>query len=334
MGNIYVHNRASFFNGRESLSRSTENRIISVLNHANIEYKLTNYGDNISHGSIVIANRAYSKKDVDYLLALKQNRNVKILLDIDDYPFHIPSYLFEDKSINVDTKRLINCADSIMVENCYLKEAIFEINNKIYLYPNFFDPRLVFEKRNPKRRILIVNAAGFQLKEESSSFFDALNEFCANHRFNVDFIVDRPEDIKKSIYFNIIKSMSYDDYIKFLLNSSSDYDFFVIPIDEPKSEIDNKYFSCRSHKRFLDVAAMCVPCVVSLVPPYDRGLKLFEHFIPCKKNNFYSWTSALNAIISPDINRDISRAAFNFVRDNYSVDNNIITLKEALTSLQ
>ena len=77
---------------------------------------------------------------------------------------------------------------------------------------------------------------------------------------------------------------------------------------------------------------MGIPCVISLVPPYDRDLSQFKHFIP-SKNDFNSWLSSFEAVISNDINREISKDAFDFVRGNYGVEYNVLTLKRVLTDL-
>lgn len=318
--NLYVHNRKSFFEGREVLSRSTENRIVSLLNYFRLKFQFTNYCP-LPKKSIIIANRPYSRVDIDYLNQCINNDCI-LILDIDDDPFYVPNYLFSsERIVNNDLANLISDADYIFCENEGLKDLLYPYNCNTKIFKNFFDPAITpvnnvdFKNKN---RALIVNAAGFQLKDQYTSFHEASHYFCESFGYRFDFLIDRPEDIKKSKYFNILKPFSYSDYVKFLSEAHRLYDFFIIPIDAPSNEQDCLYYSRRSHKRFIDSTIAGLPSVISLVPPYNRGLKSGYDFVSVD-NSYDSWVLAFQLMQKADSRSFYLKNSQKTILENYDI---------------
>jgi hypothetical protein len=248
----------------------------------------------------------------------------------------VPDYLFSSEiKVSNEITNLISKADYIFCENNGLKDLLKSFNKNVRIFKNFFDPAITpidNIQKNNKNRALIVNAAGFQLKNQYNDFHKSSVDFCESFEYTFDFLVDRPEDIKKNKYFNLLKPIGYSEYVKFLHEAHNLYDFFIIPIDVPSTRDDYLYYSRRSHKRFIDSAIAGLPSVISFVPPYNNGLLPMQDFASVD-NSYESWTSAFKSMISPERRNFYLKNSQKTVKENYDIVSSSKFLIELLKSL-
>jgi hypothetical protein len=101
----------------------------------------------------------------------------------------------------------------------------------------------------------------------------------------------------------------------------------VIPLD------DSRFSSCKSPVKFFDYSLAGVPVICSNVPPYvdfiENGKTGF-----LVNNNVQDWLERIEFLMSSSVDRQtVSKAASEFVKQNYSLDTAAAAWEKAMSSL-
>ncbi len=216
-------------------------------------------------------------------------------------------------------KRTLEIADAVTVTTDILADIYREYNGNVYVLPNSIDVNmwkaLPFQRTEEVRFGWFGGSSHYEdlmiIKEPVRLIMEAYE----NTRFVVfgqafkGFIKDLPEDRVEIHPWVNIERYHYEAMMMNL-------DFAVIPL------VDNDFNRCKSPIKWIEMSAMEVPCVMSLVSPY-REVYTGENAIMIEDNDESAWFSGMSEMIESSILRkSIGAKARKDVEANFDINKN------------
>lgn len=240
-------------------------------------------------------------------LLAKQNRNARLIYEIDDVVFEedIPLYnrnrdAFTSKEIQDSIKTIFELMDEITVTTDYFKEYLqTKIQNKnITVIPNYlmkwwFDRYYNLNNllkgydKNKKKPTIAIFASGTHCdvlnRCNQQDDFSPINQSIIKTRteFNWHFFGSYPLTLKPFIDKGEMKFTPWTIITQFpetMANSGAQITF--------ASLLDNNFNRCKSNIKLIESGALGLPCVCPDLPPYKDALlkyKTGNEFIDCIK---------------------------------------------------
>lgn len=253
--------------------------------------------------------------------------NKPILMELDDYPFDLPSfnacagqYDPEDQKTKV-IKQQLGISDGVITTNEYLANKFKAYNKNVYVIPNtidfeIWDKALDKKKCKPNKiRIGHIGAGGHVddrhlLKETVLHILDKYEnvEFC----FVGDPVI--PLWLKEPVDQGRVKIVSHwkniDDYPEYA--ASFGFDIALAPLR------DYEFNRCKSNLRYLEYSALKIPTVASSVENYKNTIEDGVDGFLCRDTK--DWTASLELLIEDKVKRqEVAEAANKKVRKDYNL---------------
>jgi hypothetical protein len=218
----------------------------------------------------------------DFLLKLMNLRKLygfKLFFDIDDNLYSVSTDNPAGKEVEKLKHNFETClklCDGVTVSVPNLKQVYAELNDNIYINPNFVDQKLFNFPRKKHKGIRIGWRGAHGHREDLDMIRPVIEEIKKN--YNVTFVTfgvnpdwsDEPHEWVDS--FTFPKTLA-----------ELNLDLAVIPL------VDSAYNRCKSNLAYLEYSALGIPCVTSLTENY-KGCG-----INCKSN--YEWYEAIEKLI-------------------------------------
>jgi glycosyltransferase involved in cell wall biosynthesis len=265
---------------------------------------------------------------------------MKMVLDLDDniwavdpsHPYYKGDYEPGSEN-NFNRSAVILDADAVTTTNSYLRYRINEHTKRpldeIAILPNCIDLNLYDYKKippKPKSDELIIGYMG------GASHYPDINKVEFTNAIKI--IMDKYPQVrlKTTFYMPQLKALFGYKY-KYTLGRFNVYRF----IDEvwPKMASEcfafvaplswSKYSRAKSFIKFLEISASKVPCVMEKIDPYNEVLANHEER-GLLASTTEDWVRCLSALIeSPKLRKEMGENAYNYVKENHTMQKNIGT---------
>lgn len=284
---------------------------------------------------------------------IKSNsKNGKLILDHDDNVFqvsplsnHYSDYgtketkienngklIYEWKDgVNLDIKKNITRLDEIKwsLENCdmltvttdILADAFRPYCQNIRVLPNCVDLNiwkpLPLKRMNPEE-IRIYWSGGHSHWEDLFMVKNVLIEIAKKHK-NVKIVISgwKPVGMEEDYLKSQFEFRPWSDTVAYPYTTAiADPDIAIIPL------VDNEFNRCKSAIKWIEMGALKVPAVTSMVSPYQELISLKENngvFI--EKNDPSAWMKGIETLINDaDLRKKIGENAYETVKDNFDIN--------------
>lgn len=262
------------------------------------------------------------------------DKGIKLLLDIDDWIFGIPESspayeYYMHPVIRNNMMLMMNFATGIITTNNYLANLLKPYNKTIYVFPNYLDFDLWNEflkyKYNQKKDNLniIIGWHGSDthkddLTLQAESIIKILKEFDNVYFKCVGYDVRRIKEFREVSDKIIFENGTYPTRFGNLLWN---FDIGIAPLT------DCDFNRSKSPVKYLEYSALKIPCIASPVRPYadeignylSRGVLSTDFYFDLKQ-----------LILSKNLRKTIGMNAYDYVRENYNINNHILDYKNLL----
>lgn len=297
-----------------------------------------------------VIGKNFVKKIQEVILANKNNN--KLVIDHDDNVFrvsplsnHYNDYgteeikiqsggkvIYEWKDgVNIDIKKNISRLDEIKwsLEKCdmltvttdILAEAFRPYCGNIRVLPNCVDMK-IWNKlpliRPKPEEIRIYWSGGHSHWEDLFMVKDVLIEIANKHK-NVKIVISgwKPVGMEEDYPKDQFEFRPWSDTQAYPYTTAiSDPDIAIIPL------VDNEFNRCKSAIKWVEMAALKVPAVTSLVSPYQELVDLkLDNGIFIEKNDRNLWVKGIEMLINDvELRKKIGQNAYDTVKENFDIN--------------
>lgn len=297
-----------------------------------------------------IIGKSFMKKIQEIILA--NGKSNRLIIDHDDNVFrvsplsnHYSDYgteeikiqsggkvIFEWKDgVNIDLKKNRKCLDEIKwsLENCdmltvttdILADAFRPYCENIRVLPNCVDmnvwKRLPLLRKNPDE-IRIYWSGGHSHWEDLFMVKDVLIEVARKHK-NVKIVISgwKPIGMEEDYPKDQFEFRSWSDTTAYPYTTSiADPDIAIIPL------VDNEFNRCKSPIKWIEMAALEVPAVVSMVSPYQELIDLKEdNGLFIENNDRNAWVKGIEMLVNDaELRKKIGKNAYDTVKENFDIN--------------
>lgn len=301
-----------------------------------VEFAIASEFDNnaicmLKWADIVIFNK-HSSDNAFRLATVAKNLNKKIIYDVDDNIFNVPRNLNVFSRNPIESSRIIELADVIVVENKYLYKVLQEYHTTIEIIPNAIN----FEIYGNKPHIPTRHQEKICL---FSSYVPSLNKFI--HTFIE--VINKIRFINKNIRFDLYGNNSMNLPVHRVIPPSGFADFMlsivsasphmgIVPIwgDEDPSSL--AYRDCKSPIKYIMYGLAGIPTVYTNVTPY-KGHVTNEETGLLVDNNFESWIEAMERICKDvHLRNKIIKNAYYDIKNNFDMKESALKYYHILKS--
>jgi GT2 family glycosyltransferase/glycosyltransferase involved in cell wall biosynthesis len=284
---------------------------------------------------IVIVQREFcTLLSIDELRNLLHGTNVKIVYEIDDnlvnlYPSHPLFALYRDKKDLFI--QYLSKSDLVTVTTPSLKNSFKHFSDKIAILPNYIDEEIwkidIEKNNNDKVRILFSGSKTHRkdLEEIEDAIINIYKEF--NQNIELIFWGNVTAKIEKHCSITKIDKhfQSYSEYADFLC--SLNIDIGLIPLKY------NQFNLCKSNIKWLDYSMAEIASILTDIEPYNTTVINQVNGL-LVKNNPRSWYEAImDLIINPDKRKTIAKNAHEYVKNNFTIQKNVMKWHDVYSSL-
>jgi 2-polyprenyl-3-methyl-5-hydroxy-6-metoxy-1,4-benzoquinol methylase len=298
------------------------------------QYRYRSFGeictDDLAWGDVFVIQRL-ADPGVANLIRILHEMNKKVIFEIDDLLIDIPDFLIHhqvNKAALKVMEQVIAKADIVTVTTQRLKDALLSLNSNIQIVPNIaYSLGSSLTSHNSQDPISLIVASTDAilldfivpvLKEIQSRYDKSMCQVIA--------IGPPAQYLRKNgievLVHPILSHNEFKQLISGVVNPIG-----VIPLD------DSRFSSCKSPVKFFDYSLAGVPVICSNVPPYvdfiENGKTGF-----LVNNNVQDWLERIEFLMSSSVDRQtVSKAASEFVKQNYSLDTAAAAWEKAMSSL-
>ena len=271
--------------------------------------------------SYVLFNTHTSFSGLEIINAAK-SKGVKVIYDLDDWMFGIPSYSTMTLSIEKlsNITEMIRLADIVTTSNERLLERLSEICSHAIVVSNgslIDNNRKHNESSNPK--ILFSTTDNLKMRKYYDNFFRQLREFIKLSNATIDFWGDEFKEISSLPNVNHRGVVSYSEYREKLCGEQ--YWFSVVPLGGEEDGSDYAYNRCKTAIKYFDYASLGIPGIYSDVEIYSKVVKNEKTGI-LVKNDDNHWLDAMMSLYLNSAKREeLRREAFIDCSLNYNLAN-------------
>jgi glycosyltransferase involved in cell wall biosynthesis len=297
-----------------------------------------------------VIGKNFVKKIHEVIMANKQGN--KIVIDHDDNVFrvsplsnHYSDFGTENIKIesngkliyewkdgqNIDLKKNRERIDEIKwsLENCdmltvttdILADAFRPYCENIRVLPNCVDMkiwnRLPLIRPNPDE-IRLYWSGGHSHWEDLFMVKEVLMEVARKHK-NVKIVISgwKPMGMEEDYPKEQFEFRPWSDTLAYPYTTAiNDPDIAIIPL------VDNEFNSCKSAIKWIEMAALKVPAVVSMVSPYKELIDLKEdNGIFIERNDKTAWVKGIELLINDvELRKKIGQNAYDTVKENFDIN--------------
>jgi glycosyltransferase involved in cell wall biosynthesis len=250
------------------------------------------------------------------LVAHCQERNIRLVYEIDDDLFHLPdthpSATRYSPAVKEAMQTIAQDADTVVVSTAPLKEQIMAFNKNVLLLPNALDERLWQSAEDQRRtdrdgqvRILYMGTRTHD--DDLALALDAIKRLKEKYGDRVTFTCiggfskNAPEMTE---VLSVPKwASTYPEFAKWMSLLSHHYDIAIAPF------CDTEFNRCKSYIKYLDYGICGFAVVVSDVQPYRDVVRHGETGM-LVENTTDSWYEVLCTLIEdPGLRYNLGRNA-------------------------
>ncbi len=303
-----------------------------------IEY----YYEKCKGSDLIVSMRCDNIKSVQMLMVLRHMCKVPLVFETDDDfqnvdKLNIASKHWErgGEPFTAATMQMEE-SDALQFSTMPLKRSFgYKLGKPTFVMPNLIDLDLASHRvLNDSDTIRIVWAGSASHYQDLKMVMPAIERILSEYKnvrfasigMRCDYMYEgEGKDRKLRDGFEYIEGCSFKHWNQLL--GSSKADIAIVPLE------DMKFNVCKSNCRYLEWSVLKVPGIYSEVYPYAKtithlqdGFKIpmFAHNRVASKGTIESWYKYLKMLIeSKDLRTEIGERAFETVKDNYSLQNNI-----------
>jgi glycosyltransferase involved in cell wall biosynthesis len=249
-----------------------------------------------------------------------QAEGKKIIYDIDDNLFEIPSYNpafrpYNKKVLDV-TKTIIKLCDAVTVSTEPLKEYFLHNNiaKNIYVIPNFLHDIPDYRDNSSDEIIIGYHGTNTHCGDFDAKLVGALRKVLEKYD-NVKFVCVgyNPLPEKNNPKVTFIPFVQIDDFFDTIYNLK--FDIGIAPL---RNNIFNK---CKSNIKYLEYSACSTATIAQDVYPYSNTITHMENGLLVK--NEKEWIKYLELLINDiTLRKTISKNANEHVSKNFTYKHN------------
>lgn len=267
---------------------------------------------------------------VRQLLVDRDFVGAKLILDLDDDPFHIdPSHPAHKHFAERQElyKYFIREADHIVCSTEEIANVVREHNNKISIIPNSIDPSIwqvsVKPRKDKKIRIGWIGSASHMVDiPVLEEFMDDILAKYPHVEFHLAGMTGK--DKHEPRVFNWEGTKGYEEYPQYVADKQ--LDIAIAPLK------DTQFNRCKSNIKFLEHAMLKTPMVLSDVKTYNTVKNYKTGYLAKNKSQWIKYLSWL--IESEEKRREIGEAAYQYVLENWTTDKFLEKYREVVEKVR
>ncbi len=231
--------------------------------------------------NVVIFIRAGTPNEL-YILNILQESGRRVVIDLDDNPWALPKsiprvVMWEATKSRLILEKYLEWADLITVTTQELLNALKNFNPNIEILENCLPDSkwMNIQKQDAKERLVIGWGSGITHSEDLKLIVEPLLQIIEKHphvelHLAANFDVEhRPAD-----FYCLVNPLPENNRIRILdfapienyQDLLSGFDIGIAPLS------DTPFNRCKSDLKFLEYAALEIPCVASAVAPYINSI--------------------------------------------------------------
>jgi len=261
----------------------------------------TSYQEHIAWETVdlVIMQRQTSEMALNVLRNLK-GMGIPVIYEVDDYVFNLhpknPSYNYyaqPDRRHNIE--QMLREVDAITVTCEYLKKRFLVYNQRVYVIPNYIDPRYwrVRQKGTENEKIA-VGWSGGASHYDDLRLIDGVMETITAEFPQVKFILVGWDPGFFRVPPNRREFYGFTkDFVEYAANLSH-IDIGLAPLE------DNLFNKCKSDIKLLEYGVLNIPVIASYVGPYQKAID--DGFV-LKAMNPKDWIKQIRKLVSDEAYR-------------------------------
>lgn len=282
----------------------------------------------LNWANVIIFNKHSS--DESYRLALHaKEKKKKIIYDIDDNIFNVPENLTVFSRKHHESLRIIELADTVVVENDRLLKAMHRIHTRLTVISNglFTDKYKPGNLKEHIRSACLFSTYVPSLNKFIRTFVRVLHDFQFTHphiRFDLygnnamDFPFDR-----------IIPPCGYSDYMKSIIASQSLMG--IVPIWGSEDAVSIAYRDCKSPIKYIMYGYAGIPAIYTNALPYTTCVVNGENGL-LVDNTYESWIEAMAHMAGDSkLRQNLRRNAYDDVCANFHISKSAMAYYDVLT---
>lgn len=286
---------------------------------------------NVRKADIVVMGMVHTPAGLDMLMGIREMYGLPVVMELDDNILSTPDYNPASECYAPGSKlrelaiRQMREADALIVSTPYLKQIYSEFNDHIYVMPNSIDFDL-WGKANRERtrgRIVIGWAGGASHNDDLAIIEPVVDRIVAKYpQVLFKFIHGISPSLRgKKGVKHIAKWAASADYPRHIAKQG--FDIGIAPL------VDNAFNRGKSNLRWLETGALGVPCVASNVGHFRETIRHGVDGLLCDtQDDFFNALEEL--IVNKEKRREIGRAAYSRVYDDFNVKKTCVKYADAL----
>lgn len=319
------------------LNESYENTVCFTLTN------LTRYEDgsfNISNlvlrllnVFVVVSRDKISEKALEALRDLKQNSNVKLVVDVDDDLFSItechPEYEAYRNRLG-RFKRLLGLADIVTTSTGLVAEGLAPYLSKVcsnMIIPNQLDDRIWGRpsvKAAAESEQINMLYSGTETHDEDLRVIEGAASKATQilrERFGKELSITVLGGTRLSLRGMTVRRVpdnmrAYPRYASWVIENGP-FDLAIAPLS-----LNNPLNRAKSDLKYLEYTALGIPAIYTLIEPYRNTISTMDNGILVANNDERSWCDAMVKLASDDALRErMARRAVVDVSDNRLLSN-------------
>lgn len=273
----------------------------------------------VAASDVVVVQRLVDERNWRAIVGFR-DRGIKVIYDLDDNLWDIPSYNPAFKAYKEAQKGIGNCAieANIMtvstepLRQAVLKNVEYLFNLEIVVVPNGIDFRLFQSLPKHERDYVVVAYAGTNSHVgDVGKVFSLLPEMLASEeKMHLHMVgLPLPKEIEDNPRTRQVPWAPVSEYASRL--ASWRFDMLLAPLD------DNTFNRSKSNIKMLEAAAMGIPILVSPSIAYREFCQLDKEldYLLCRTNG--QWKVKIRELINEPAKRDFLAGRMRIVAEKY-----------------
>ena len=255
----------------------------------------------------------------------------KIIYDIDDNLFEIPSYNpafrpYNKKTLDI-TKAIIGLCDAVTVSTQPLKEYFLSkrIAKNIFVIPNFMHDIPEYRDNSSDEIIIGYHGTNTHCGDFDAKLVNALRKVLEKYD-NVRFVCVgyNPVPDKDNPKITFIPFVPIESFFDTIYNLK--FDIGIAPLR------NNIFNECKSNIKYLEYSACSTATIAQNVYPYKNTITHMENGLLV--NNEKEWIEYLELLINDaELRKKLSKNANEYVNANFTYQNNGNRIDELYTQV-
>lgn len=326
--------KVAFFTHQTPDSPLEHLRVIGPISHTNINLIMgpelkQNIQSNIVESDLIIVQRTFPAdyKTFNEILDITRRLKKPLIYDFDDNLFLLPENHPDRKTFGVSRALLpmlfaATNADFITVSNDHLKKSFKDLNENIFVLPNYLDDSIWSlippQMKHDKKQLTIGYMGGDSHKQDLEMITPVLLSLKEQYSKEINFHfygVEPPKAFMScpDTIWTPIKTYVYSNFVQDF--QEIDVDIFIAPL------VDSEFNRCKSPIKFLEYSACGAPGVFSDIPPYSEIITDGKNGLLAKTSD--EWKQQIQLLINnPEIRYKLSVNALKLVQENYLMSQN------------